>query len=66
VFALPQEAEYLEVTEVVAVYAGPGLEGPRVLRKGRRHCGDPVHGKSWMTSVPVVVPNVAGEFFTVR
>jgi hypothetical protein len=66
VFALLQEAEYLEVTGVVAVYIEPGLEGPRVLRKGRRHCGDPVHGKSWMTSVPAVVAKVAGEVVTVR
>jgi hypothetical protein len=60
-FALPQEADDLEVTGVVASDVGPGLEGPRVLRKGPRHCGYPIHGKSWLTRIPAVVANVAGK-----
>jgi hypothetical protein len=60
-FALPQEADYLEVTGVVAGDIGTGLEGPRVLRKGPRHCEYPVHGKIWVTRSPAAVDNVAGK-----
>jgi hypothetical protein len=60
-FALPQEADYLEVTGVVAGDIRPGLEGSRVLRNGPRHCGYPVHGKSWVTRLPAVVANVPGK-----
>jgi hypothetical protein len=61
-FALPQEADDLEVTGVVASDIGPGFERPRVLRKGLRHCGYPIHGKSWVTRIPAVVAKIAGEF----
>jgi hypothetical protein len=39
-FALPLEAEYLEVTGVFAGDDGQGLEGSRLLRKGRCTVGN--------------------------